>query len=128
MAQDNDAEISTKFSTLNVNAMEFVPGIGFTSAGIANSVSQEDQPNPVLQSPSTPVEQTTPQPPNSLPLQEKTTDEFQSDRRENMQNGKLSVVVVENIDDDLKKWTSSIFSYTVYMCCVVYGVCNVWCM
>lgn len=25
MAQDNDAEISTKFSTLNVNAMEFVP-------------------------------------------------------------------------------------------------------
>ena len=25
MAQDNDAEITAKFSTLNVNAMEFVP-------------------------------------------------------------------------------------------------------
>lgn len=99
MAQDNDAEISTKFSTLNVNAMEFVPGVGFTSSTAASSspsslaavnvVQQQQQqeqemsnnsqppppnPDPVIQ-----------QPPTSLPInQDKVTDEFESLERRTM--------------------------------------------
>uniref|UniRef100_A0A336MN79 CSON003187 protein n=1 Tax=Culicoides sonorensis TaxID=179676 RepID=A0A336MN79_CULSO len=100
MAQDNDAEISMKFSTLNVNAMEFVPGIGFTSINTSSAPSQQSttladivqqqqqqemQSSNNSQPPPTPNPDPVIQPPNSLPLQDKVTpsDEFESlERRE----------------------------------------------
>lgn len=98
MAQDNDAEISTKFSTLNVNAMEFVPGIGFTSISVPPSSQQSTTLAAVVQQqqqqemsnnsqPPPPNPDPVIQPPTSLPIQDKVTDEFNSLERRETMNG-----------------------------------------
>lgn len=102
MAQDNDAEISTKFSTLNVNAMEFVPGVGFTSSSappssqqqqqsttLAAVVQQQQQQQEMSNNSQPPPPNPDPviQPPTSLPLQDKVTDEFDSLERRETMNG-----------------------------------------
>lgn len=74
MAQDNDAEISTKFSTLNVNAMEFVPS-GFAaspipppSSTITNTNSHQENDELQAAAPPLPTIDQPTQPPLSLPL------------------------------------------------------------
>ncbi|XP_063698275.1 eukaryotic peptide chain release factor GTP-binding subunit ERF3A [Culicoides brevitarsis] len=112
MAQDNDAEISTKFSTLNVNAMEFVPGVGFTSISAPSQQSttlaavvvqqqqqqqQQEQQEMMNSQPPPPNPDPVIQPPTSLPLQEKVTDEFNSlERRETMNDNEP----VDSWDDE----------------------------
>lgn len=42
MAQEGNSDMSTKFSTLNVNAMEFVPSFGMTPTAPPTNVSPPD--------------------------------------------------------------------------------------
>lgn len=97
MAQDNDAGISTTFSKLNVDAMEFVPG-NFAVRSSATNIAAEAIPttglsSPVMESSSgaatpnndepSPTSAVAPQPPASLPIESVDMKE------EN--NGELSV-------------------------------------
>lgn len=54
MAQDN-AEMSTKFSTLNVNAAEFVPSFTSFSAAASTALSTENTTTPAAAAATTPI-------------------------------------------------------------------------
>jgi len=72
MAQDSDAEISTTFSKLNVDAMEFVPNFRTAAPNVAEP-AEANLPSPQMEessAPSTPEHQPAAvQPPSSLPIE-----------------------------------------------------------
>lgn len=73
MAQENDNDMNTSFSTLNVNAMEFVPNFGSTfctpTPTKMNTDENEDPiPAPVAATPTETISDKTPEAPESDPL------------------------------------------------------------
>lgn len=98
MAQDNDAGLSTTFSMLNVDAMEFVPG-NFrknAEAPIPSLSSPEDQPS----GPPTPEEKVSSpaaQPPASLPIESVDMKENNGEWCIHLQNFLLYFFLVPHI-------------------------------